>query len=51
MDPKHNRDQSRPREQNQESKHNKSDAGHRRRQGQPSDHQTEQKKRFGQREA
>jgi hypothetical protein len=46
MDPKHNRDQNRPKEQNQESQHNKSNAGHKQ-QGQRSDHQTEQKKRSG----
>ena len=47
MDPKHNGDQNRPKEQNQESPRNKSNAGHKQQQGQRSDHQTEQKKRSG----
>jgi hypothetical protein len=47
MDPKHNRDQNKPKEQNQESQHNKSNAGHTQQQGQRQDHQTEQKKRSG----
>jgi hypothetical protein len=47
MDPKHNRDQNRPKQQNQESQHNKSNAGHQQQPGQREGHQTEQKKRSG----
>ena len=47
MDPKHNRDQKKPKDQNQESQHNKSNAGHTQQPGQRTDHQTEQKKRSG----
>ena len=47
MDPKHNRDQNRPTQQNQESQRNKSNAGHTAQPGQRSGRQTEQKKRSG----
>ncbi len=46
MDAKHNRDQNRPTQQNQESQRNKSNAGHTA-QGQRSGRQIEQKKRSG----
>ena len=47
MDPKQNRDQNRPNPTNQESQHNKSNAGHREQPGQREGRQTEQKKRSG----
>jgi len=47
MDAKHNRNQNRPTQQNQESQRNKSNAGHTAQPGQRSGHQTEQKKRSG----
>jgi hypothetical protein len=47
MDPKHNRDQNRPTQQNQESQRNKSNAGHTEQPGQRAGRQTEQKKRSG----
>jgi hypothetical protein len=47
MDSKHNRDQNKPKEQNPESQHNKSNAGHQQQEGQGSDHHTEQKKPSG----
>jgi hypothetical protein len=46
MDPKHNRDLNKPKT-NQESQHNKSNAGHKEQPGQRSGQQTEQKKRSG----
>jgi hypothetical protein len=47
MDPKHNRNQDRPKQSHQESQHNKSNAGHEQQPGQRSGRQTEQKKRSG----
>ena len=46
MDPKHKRDPNKPKT-NQESQHNKSNAGHKEQPGQRSGQQTEQKKRSG----